>query len=420
MKRTLTVICTLLLAAVSFAQNYNVREEVLGDLRKAAGMEGPYRFDAPAPTPCPKGYKPFYISHYGRHGSRYSWTSMTYTELHRYLTDAREAGMLTPYGQDFCERFENFYEIPLINAGDLVPLGWEQHKRIAAIMYDEFPQVFAKGGKIEAVVSTAPRSIVSMSSFCLSLKEKNPDLEFYQSSTHAGMLVAAPSSAPEQLKPVAKKMSPMPELESESDFFHRTVDYDGILGKIFSDPAFLDAYEDGRTRFVYYLNMLIGGYHNHESEPIFDDLLSPEQYYGLWEAHNYGSYLVDLNARYENVPLLQDIIAKADLAIEGTNGKVADLRFGHDYVIEAFMALINANGCGTVVTKADDVKYWFQSYNIPMAANAQFVFYRPKKKGGEILFKLMWNGAEATLPQLKPVSGPYYSWQEFKDWCASI
>ena len=25
--------------------------------------------------PAPKGYKPFYISHYGRHGARYAWQS---------------------------------------------------------------------------------------------------------------------------------------------------------------------------------------------------------------------------------------------------------------------------------------------------------------------------------------------------------
>ena len=26
-------------------------------------------------TKAPKGYKPFYISHYGRHGARYAWQS---------------------------------------------------------------------------------------------------------------------------------------------------------------------------------------------------------------------------------------------------------------------------------------------------------------------------------------------------------
>ena len=30
-----------------------------------------YTYDNPARTPAPEGYEPFYISHYGRHGSRW-------------------------------------------------------------------------------------------------------------------------------------------------------------------------------------------------------------------------------------------------------------------------------------------------------------------------------------------------------------
>ena len=78
MKRTLLLLATLLLILpAAFAQQYDVLDQVKADWRKAAGMEGPHRFDSPAPTPAPKGYTPFYISHYGRHGSRYAWNSKT-------------------------------------------------------------------------------------------------------------------------------------------------------------------------------------------------------------------------------------------------------------------------------------------------------------------------------------------------------
>ena len=116
----------LLVCFVAGAQQYDVLDQVKSDPRKAAGMEGPHRFEVPAPTPAPKGYKPFYISHYGRHGSRYAWDSKTYTLLHEVLSAAHEAGKLTPRGEDFYGKFEAFYPIPLINTGDLVPLGWEQ------------------------------------------------------------------------------------------------------------------------------------------------------------------------------------------------------------------------------------------------------------------------------------------------------
>ena len=80
MKRIL-ILAALLLTVAASAQNYNVLDEVRADRLKAAGMEGAYRFEENKLTPAPKGYKPFYISHYGRHGSRYAWTSRAYTEI---------------------------------------------------------------------------------------------------------------------------------------------------------------------------------------------------------------------------------------------------------------------------------------------------------------------------------------------------
>ena len=398
------------------AQVFDVLDQVKADPRKTAGMEGPHRFDAPALTKAPKGYKPFYISQYGRHGSRYAWSSKTYTLLLDVLSSAHEKEALTDTGEQFYQDFLGFYELPLINTGDLVPLGWEQHKKIGEWTYDAFPAVFKKGKKVEAVVSTSQRSIVSMSSFCLSLKGKCPALEIYQSSTHAGMTVAAPSSAPKQLKRTFKG-DDYSSVESVAHFNERFVDYAGILGRLFKDPGFVSAFPGGRTAFLYEFYELIGGYHNYEERPLFDKLITTDQYVMLWEAFNYSSFYTDLSARYNNIPLLEDIIAKADAAIEDPS-MAANLRFGHDYVVEAFLCLINANGCGTVPEKASDVKYWFQSYNIPMATTVEFVFYKGRK--GDILFKLLWNEAEATLPQLTPVSGPYYRWTDFKAWAAEM
>lgn len=419
MKKTLLLFAALLLicsAGTSFAQQYDALDQVKADWRKAAGMEGPHRFDAPAPTPAPKGYKPFYISHYGRHGSRYAWNSKTYSLIHEVLTAAHEAGVLTPLGEQFYQDFEPFYEIPLLNTGDLVPLGWEQHQQIGAWMYDTFPKVFKGRRHVDAIVSTASRSIISMNAFCLSLKEKNPKLSFYQSSTHSGLSVVTPTSAP---APIRKqyKGDDLSKVEPVAHFNARFIDYDGILGRIFTDPAFPSKFEGGRTNFVDQLYSLIGGYHNYEERPLFDQILTPDQYANLWEALNYYSYHIDLSARYQNIPLLEDIIDKAEAAFNDPD-RAADLRFGHDYVFEAFMCLINVNGSGTVPEKASEVKYWFQSYNVPMAATLVFAFYRNNK--GDILFKVLMNEAEATLPQLQPVTGPYYRWSDFTRWASRM
>ena len=51
-------------------------------------------------TKAPKGYKPFYISHYGRHGALYAWQSDLYDRLNEVLSSAAAEGNLTPLRHD--------------------------------------------------------------------------------------------------------------------------------------------------------------------------------------------------------------------------------------------------------------------------------------------------------------------------------
>lgn len=418
------IICIAFLALASVglnAQNYNVMDEVRGNLVLTAGMERPYSFDAPEPTPAPKSYKPFYISHYGRHGSRYAWSTEFYTRPLEVLGDAHKAGQLTDLGESVYSKLLDFYQVPLMNYGDLVPLGWEQHQKIAAIMYDSFPEIFKGDAYVEAVVSTSSRAIVSMSSFCLSLKEKNPKLRFYQSSTHTGMMIAAPSSAPSQIREKYRGFegNPIEGFETREEFGARVGNYPEVCAKLFKDKDFPDKYDGGKHMFMLSIFGLVCGYHNYEERPLFDDIFTPEEMVRMWEINNYSSFLYDIDNRWLNIPLLKDIILKADKAISGESSTAADLRFGHDYVIEAFNALIDVNGCGKVPATPDEVKYWTQSYSIPKAANDQFIFYR-SRKNSDILFKLLLNGKEAILPQLTPVSGPYYRWADFTAWAEKM
>ena len=49
-------------------------------------------------TPAPKGYKAFYISHYGRHGARYAWQSDMYSSLNEVFSTQEKEGNLTEQG----------------------------------------------------------------------------------------------------------------------------------------------------------------------------------------------------------------------------------------------------------------------------------------------------------------------------------
>lgn len=407
-----------LLALPLYAQQYDVLDQVRSDVRKSYGMEGPHRFDTPAPlTKAPKGYKPFYINHYGRHGSRYAWNADTYIIVHNAFAKAKELGVLTPYGQEFARKYEVFYMEPWINAGDLVPLGFDQHQRIGEFIFYTFPAVFKGERKVDALSSTSQRCIVSMGAFNLGLKSRNEDLRIRLNSNHKGMTIVAPPSAPRTLRKHYKGEQADLPLESADDFWDRKVDFDGILDKLFTDCSFFDGLEGGSRSFVVELFQIYCGYHNYVTEPLFDDLLTDEQRVNFWEAFNYSSFRTDQTARYSEIPLLVDFIEKAESAFLDSD-KAADLRFGHDYILEAFVALLNLNGCATVPATADEVKYWFQSYNIPMAATLLFVYYKNRKD--DILFKVLLNEEEVSLPALNPVNGPYYRWSDFLAWAKAV
>lgn len=66
-RRLFLPLVVLLLAATADAQS--AYDEIKADIDKAGGVYFMYPFDTPSATPAPKGYEPFYISHYGRHGA---------------------------------------------------------------------------------------------------------------------------------------------------------------------------------------------------------------------------------------------------------------------------------------------------------------------------------------------------------------
>ena len=418
MRKLISFFAGVLLSSLLLqAQQYDVLEKVKADVRKSYGMEGPHRLDEFGTlSKAPKGYKPFYISHYGRHGSRYAWNDETYTLLRDVFAKAKELNVLTPYGKEFAAKYESVYTEPLINAGDLVPMGYDQHLAIGQYVYEQFPQVFKGRKKVDALSSTGQRCIVSMGGFTVGLMSGNPKLQVRLHSDHVGMGIIAPPSAPRAIRRSfqAENKTNLPGIE---EFFLQHSGYENVLGKLFTDYSFLSAYEGGVAGFTRELWTYLCGYHNYEPRPLFDDLLTPEQRLKFWECDNYLSFYLDITARYSVIPLLEDILEKADAAIADPN-QAAHLRFGHDYILEALTALINVNNWGTIPAKAEDAKYWFQNYNIPMAATLLLVFY--KNKQGDVLFKVVMNENDATLPQFTPVEGNYYRWSEFKSWCQEV
>ena len=95
--------------------------------------------DKPQLQSAPAGYEPFYISHYGRHGSRWLTNDARYTWVNEHFADTKN---LTKLGKDVRKRLEKIWKNAKGNGGQLTALGARQHRGIARRMYQNFPQLF--------------------------------------------------------------------------------------------------------------------------------------------------------------------------------------------------------------------------------------------------------------------------------------
>ena len=110
----------------------------------------------------PKGYEPFYISHYGRHGSRWLTSDARYIWVNEQFADTKN---LTRLGKSVRKRLEKVWKNAKGNGGKLTPLGARQHRAIAKRMYQNFPQLFTPDAHITAHSSVVGRCRSSMLAF---------------------------------------------------------------------------------------------------------------------------------------------------------------------------------------------------------------------------------------------------------------
>jgi hypothetical protein len=96
---------------------------------------------------APEGYQPFYISHYGRHGSRWMTSDQRYEWICRQFDDTKN---LTKLGKDVRRRMAKVWKNAKGNGGKLSPLGARQHRGIARRMYQNFPQLFTADVRLSA------------------------------------------------------------------------------------------------------------------------------------------------------------------------------------------------------------------------------------------------------------------------------
>ena len=398
----------LLLTLTTWAQGSAALDELKADLRKSYGTDFPYEFTTQRLTKAPSGYKPFYISHYGRHGSRYYWNAMLYQELANLLTTAHDRGQLTAAGEAFYTKFMAAKEELQTGVSELSDLGWEQHQRIARTMYNNFPEVFKKGGNVLAISSLTGRCVLSMSSFCQELVQCNPKIEIREQSSRFTLDGVVPSDRQNPVKHKFPKATP--RWEQNKDKFPTDESLrEKVVARTFSSTDSLpgNLHHIGSNLINLYTSLPSIGH-----EGMIEGLLSDEDIAAQWEQSNLGSYSWVFGPQYEMIPILEDIIRKADAVISGWSDRIADLRFGHDTCLGPLTVLMGLNGADKDPEDPYDVKNCYQNWQTGKASNLQLVFY--KNKQGDILLKCLLNGREASLP-VPTTQYPYYRWADFRD-----
>ena len=408
MKKTLTLLLFVLVASTSWAQGIAALDELKADPRKSYGTDFPYEYTTPRLTKAPRGYKPFYISHYGRHGSRYYWNAMLYQELANLLTKAHERGQLTPAGEAFFEKFMAAKDELSTGVSELSNLGWEQHQRIARTMYNNFPEVFKKGGNVLAIASLSGRCVLSMSSFCQELVQCNPKIEIREQSSRFTLDGVVPSDRQNPHKRQFPKAKPRWEQNKDKFTFDESL-REKVVNRTFTSTDSLpgNMHHIGSNLINLYTSLPSIGHEGMMEGLIFDSELAAQ-----WEQTNLGSYTWVFEPQYEMIPILEDIIKKASAVIDGSSDHIADLRFGHDTCLGPLTVLMGLNGADKDPEDPFEVKNCYQNWQTGKASNLQLVFYRDKH--GDVLVKCLLNGREASLP-VPTTQYPYYRWTDFRD-----
>ena len=409
MKRLLPLLLLALISLTSWAQGGSALEQLRRDPLKSYGNDYPYRFETVRPSPSPRGYKPFYISHYARHGSRYYWNETLYHQLDTLLSRAHELHRLTPEGEAFYTRFMAAKQELVTGISELTQLGWDQHQRIARTMYGRFPEVFRGGGYVLAVSSLSGRCVLSMSAFCQELVQCNPAIEVREQSSRFTLDAVVPHDKENPVKHDFPKVKP--RYEQHRELFRGRDNLQGkVLARVFTSTEGLPGSPDGIAGSL--IN-LYSSLHNIGHEGMMGSIITDEEMVERWESTNLGAYSWVFTDQYTMIPILDDIIAKADAAIDGSSTHRADLRFGHDGCIGPLTVLMGLNGADRDPEDPNEVKDCYQNWQTCMASNIQLVFYRSRRASDPVLVKCLLNGFEASLP-MQTDTFPYYKWEDVR------
>lgn len=410
---------TLALVLATFGLGVNAQttfEEISADFNKAGGVYLAYPKVEAKQTPAPKGYKPFYVSHYGRHGSRYLLGDGDYQWIIQLMTKADAINGLTPLGKDVLQRLQLVWKETEGHGGDLTPLGVRQHQGIAERMSKNFPEVFRGKRHVSARSTVVYRCAMSMVAFGDRLKGLNPQLDINYEMSEKYMSYLNYHTDRSNAFTHGEKG---PWVEEYRKFEAAQVKPDRLVNSLFSNADFIRC-EVNPANLMWGLYWIAVDMQDIETPLSFYDIFTAQEMFDLWQCVNYRFYICNANPLASKgivmanaKTLVENIIESADSAMKNRS-IAATLRFGHDGNVIPLLALLQIENFDVAVAGPAEVyKHWCDFKATPMASNVQLVFF--ENKSGDVLVKFLHNEKEVHIP-VKTDIWPYYHWNEVKEY----
>lgn len=412
----------LLLLSVCFGVLIVAQPHPRQELKKNVPFSASNNLAYPGPTQHkpsapPKGKKPFYLTHFGRHGSRYLNNPRDYDYVLTILRKAERLDKLSPLGKDVLKRIITLDGNARDHIGELTSLGEQQMKDIARRMVENYPEVFEGDATVSARSTIVLRCVFSMENTLHQMLAMNPRLRISHTASYSDMWILNPYD-----KKLSDRINSVESRTAYDAYCRRRQCWQRATGQLFSDKDYFDQQVNGE-RLNYYLFRMAGSVQNTDLRQHLTlyDLYNDDEIYKNWQMENAYWYLgyghTPLNGGQQPFSLrntLRSIVSEADSCI-ALPRPGAQLRFGHETALLPLVCLMELNGFGLSVKDLDQLEKrgWVNYRVFPMAANIQMVFYRRDIDDEDVLVKVMLNENEATLP-IKTDVAPYYHWADVR------
>lgn len=395
----------------------DIRQVISACPEKAGGIYYAYDVTADSVASTPAGYQPVYISHYGRHGSRWPVNRKIYKTVGDFFQDQQLAENITTEGKKVWKMVTQCAGNAHGHLGELTGKGVGQHRAIAARLQKRYPVLFSDG-KVMARSSVEPRCIMSMMAFCDQLEETVPGLGISKNAS-PGDMDFIHHNTPEARLNTGEDAPWMWEFSDYRDSVSRCVNTAAKLFKKVPECDSLPIF----MRSLYDVAISV-----QDIDSLDVDLLSlfdTDELTGLWKASNYMQYVANgkspesMSSGPESVkPLLKEMIERADEMLESCI-VTADLRFGHDTDLLRLISLIDVDGLGVELEYAELAAEKWRNFEIsPMGGNFQLIFYRNGE--GNVVVMPRLNEAPVKISDVPEAYPGYYDWEILRNYLSSL